>query len=452
MTENEGTSKTIFVSKVIYEDILFEQVYNKKTKTSMYVGLDERNDQIIEKDFIEENNIKYLPILDDLLSHDAVLLPEYPMDYESADELENEIKAFTHKWMDMDPEYEQKSAWYVMLTWTIENLHTLPYLRALGDYGVGKTRFLDAVGGLCYKPMMVGGAVRSAPIYRIIDLWKGTLLLDEFTLGKSEDTDHITQILNCGFQRGRPVLRCDVNHLERVLAFDAFGPKIMATRKQFDDQALESRCITEVLKTTSRQDIPIDLTRDFFDKRLELQNKLLMYRFKNWKTIYQPKNVRFGSILPRIKQTLSPFCALFVNDEERMKRFVNFAKDYHNRTVMENATSYDGALINAYFELSDRHNMQQQGIDDHHVAMISSTDIKNFLVEEANWSEKTSIRAMGKHMAALGFMAKVVRVGGTTRKSYVLENGVEQNLRLKYVMKIDDEETKQQILKQAEFN
>ena len=30
-----------------------------------------------------------------------------------------------------------------------------PYLRALGDYGTGKTRFIQTVGVLCYRPMLV---------------------------------------------------------------------------------------------------------------------------------------------------------------------------------------------------------------------------------------------------------------------------------------------------------
>jgi hypothetical protein len=94
--------------------------------------------------------------------------------------------------------------------------------------------------------MYVGGAVRSAPIYRVIERWRGTAIFDEFALSKSDETTDIIQILNNGFQRGKPVLRCKDGDYNDVECFDSFGPKILATRKQFEDRALESRCITEM--------------------------------------------------------------------------------------------------------------------------------------------------------------------------------------------------------------
>ena len=55
-----------------------------------------------------------------------------------------------------------------MLSWCYDVLNTVPYLRALGDYGTGKSRFEDIIGGLCYKPMFTNGAITPAVIYRVL--------------------------------------------------------------------------------------------------------------------------------------------------------------------------------------------------------------------------------------------------------------------------------------------
>jgi hypothetical protein len=297
--------KIIETSKLLYHDILYEQVYDPKTKQSYYLGWDKQKQETIPMDFIENGPVKYLPIIDDLLQKNVVILPSEPIDYGSIEDLLLEVESFIQTWVDVSPEHLQQATWYVPLTHVKDTLNTISYLRALRDYGTGKTRYLDTIGGICYKPLYVGGAVTSAPIYRVIDKWRGTPIFDEFTLNKTDESQHIIQILNCGYQRGKSVLRCDTAGNFEVLAFDPFGPKLMGSRTQFKDRALESRCITEVMQHTDRNDIPVDLTSHFYEKRQELQNKLLMYRFKNWDKIKPDEtvNIDFGNILPRIKQS-----------------------------------------------------------------------------------------------------------------------------------------------------
>jgi hypothetical protein len=60
----------------------------------------------------------------------------------------------------------------------------------------------------------------------------------------------------------------------------------MSTRQDFQDRALETRCIT--LRTQEgnlRADIPRQLPAVFFTEALELRNKLLRWRFENYATI-----------------------------------------------------------------------------------------------------------------------------------------------------------------------
>src|SRR5436190_2148860 len=137
-----------------------------------------------------------------------------------------------------------------------------PYLRVRGDFGSGKTRFLLTVGSLCYKPIFASGASTVSPLFRILDAFKGTLVMDESDFRMSDERAEIVKILNNGNARGFPVLRSEVSGKKGEFnprAYAVFGPKLVATRGFFQDRALESRCITEEMNHYHlRTDVPIN--------------------------------------------------------------------------------------------------------------------------------------------------------------------------------------------------
>jgi len=426
----EPKQKIVETSKVIYEGNLYEQYYDPETKETGFVGLATDKKEILTHDCFEDFDVKYVPIRDELLEKGAVTLPTKPIEYGTTEDLEKEIESFIKAWLDVSEEYRQKATWYIMLSWIVDRLHTIPYLRALGDYGTGKTRFLDVIGGICYKPMYVGGAVKSAPIYRIIDLWRGTTIFDEFTLHKSDEKEDIIQILNNGYERGKCVLRCDTNNVEKVRAFDPFGAKILASRSGFDDKALESRCITEIMKSTGRNDIPCFLTEQFYEKRQELQNKLLMYRLRNLDKIKidESINIDFGNILPRIKQSMMPFTVLFQYDNERLQSFIRYAKEYNKKIIEENATSLDGLIVNAFLQLKENSE-----------PYISSNDIANKIVNDGHYKELNP-RVVGKHLRSLGFESILKKtVSGKTIRNIIISDEKLAILKQRYVVENDFE-------------
>ncbi|MHA1971381.1 MAG: hypothetical protein ACTSW1_00225 [Candidatus Hodarchaeales archaeon] len=440
MKENDDIYKEkqeiVETSKVVYNDTLYEQVYNPKRKHSYYIGWDKQKKQTIPIEYIEDiGNIKYIPIHDKLLNDGAVILPKEPLDYHSTQDLELEIKTFIEQWLDISEEHLQKATWYIMLSWVYDKLYTIPYLRALGDYGTGKTRYLDVIGGLCYKPMFVGGSVRSAPIYRIIDLWKGTAIFDEFNLQHSTENEDIIQILNNGFQRGKPVLRCRDRDL-KVESFDPFCPKILSSRKQFHDRALESRCITEIMQMTTRTDIPTDYTTEFYKKREELQNKLLMYRFKNWDKINpdQSINIDFGDIQPRIKQSFYPFTVLFQHNQELLNKFITEVQNYNREIILENSMSFDGQIINHYIKLLEQHEQQQLHADDYVPPKITASDIRENMIINDGWKEDTlKTTTIGRHLKALGFESKPQTINGKTQRIITIDDKKFEILKKRYI-------------------
>src|SRR5258708_1076722 len=176
------------------------------------------------------------------------LFPSEPAEYGSVSDLVAEVRAFIHRYVDVSPVFETVATYYVLLSWVYDAFNELPYLRVRGDFGSGKTRFLLTVGSLCYKPIFASGASTVSPLFRILDAFRGTMIIDEGDFRFSDERAEIIKILNNGNAKGFPVLRSEpsLNAKEyNPRAYAVFGPKLVATRGFFEDRALESRCLTE---------------------------------------------------------------------------------------------------------------------------------------------------------------------------------------------------------------
>ena len=98
-------------------------------------------------------------------------------------------------------------------------------------------------------------------LFRIIDAFRGTLIIDEGDFRLSDERAEIVKILNNGNARGFPVLRSEVTPSREFnpTAYTVFGPELVATRGFFEDRALESRCLTEQMGSAAAETFPINL-------------------------------------------------------------------------------------------------------------------------------------------------------------------------------------------------
>jgi hypothetical protein len=213
--------------------------------------------------------------------------------------------------------FEQIAAHYVLLSWVHDAFNELPYLRFQGDYGTGKTRGLLAVGQLCYKPFFASGASTVSPIFHILDTFGGTLLLDEADFRFSDATAELVKILNNGTMSGLPVLRTMQTKDGELnpRSFRVFGPKLVSMRGSYEDDALESRFLSENMNLrTMREDIPINLPSEMREEALALRNKLLHFRLCTLlETRLNTDRVK-RNLEPRLNQIALPLLSL-VNEE-----------------------------------------------------------------------------------------------------------------------------------------
>lgn len=427
--EEEG-KETIEKPSLVLEDRLAEQVYNGDfNKFAVWNGGD-----IEYKDEIDLGDKTLRPRADEPLKEGAILLPAKAENYEDTNTLLNEIKEFIHKWVDISDDFREMAAWYVLLTWVHDRVSTVPYLRFHGDLGTRKTQAIKTIGGLCYKAIDSAGSSSAAATERLVTHWGGTMMMNEADFYKSDARADIVKLLNEGFESGGLVMKAHKENQDKVVATRAYGPKILATRHRWDDQALESRCLTEEMRETKRDDILPVRTKDFREKQQELRNKLLMFRFENYHKINEediekiwPK-IREMDLERRLVQATISFSVLFWQDEEMFERFMDFLKKHQQGLIEERAATFDGGIVRAIYELRN---------EDY----ITSSDIAEHLENQQNY-EDVRASTVGKHLRNLGLETKPKTIDGETKKPLSSSEKQIRNVFKRYLPDYDGEQLK----------
>jgi hypothetical protein len=306
---------------------------------------------------VSESGVRLVPYSprNNLLAHKVVLLPSGPAEYSSEEELRAEIQDFIHRYVDVSPLFEKIASYYVLLTWIYDRFNELPYLRLRGEPGSGKTRFLLTVGSLCYKPIFASGASTVSPLFRIIDSFRGTLVIDEGDFRLSDEQAEIVKILNNGNAKGFPVLRSEASGRNgrefNPKAYEVYGPKLIATRGYFQDRALESRCLTEETGGRElRDDIPISLPPEHGEEALHLRNKLLLFRIHNLALSGTGAIDADRTIEPRLNQIFLPLLSV-VKDAKDREELRALARRYHGDMISERGMDLEAQTLEVIRDL-----------------------------------------------------------------------------------------------------
>ncbi|RLD04246.1 MAG: hypothetical protein DRI32_06015, partial [Chloroflexi bacterium] len=250
---------------------------------------------------------KYVPIYaNEIMRMKILLLPsEMNETVKSEEELLKMIRTHNYKYFDTgnDKMQEQLMTIYPLYTYMASQFRTIPYLRFLGDYGTGKTRALETIGPLCFQPIMTNAGSSASALMRILHMYQNsTLVLDEADFKDSSEASMIGKILNGGNRKGTGILKSskDANGNFMPEAFMVVGPKIIGARKEFDDPATSSRCITkEMMPIQPHPRISPELPplKTYARECLIIRNALFTYMMHN---IQEDAEVSFDGIDPMV--------------------------------------------------------------------------------------------------------------------------------------------------------
>jgi len=196
-----------------------------------------------------------------------------------ADEIYLDIYTELKKYLVLkDEEYCIITLW-IMATWLVDDFQTCPYLCLIAPKSSGKTAVLSMLGELAYRSVSAI-SVTAASLFRAIEMWHITLLIDEAEYQIKQETEAGQALYGClngGYKRGSYALRIegDGSATSRVpAAYDVFGFKAIAATKLFHP-TLESRSIIINMVQGMPERIIIDS-----NKMSIIRSKLLFWRFE----------------------------------------------------------------------------------------------------------------------------------------------------------------------------
>ena len=181
------------------------------------------------------------------------------------------------------------------------------------------------------------------------------MVLDEADFKESSAWVEMVKILNNGYRPGFPVLRADKDDGKWYPhGFQVFGPKLLATRFAFRDEALESRCLTAEMMPLTRQEIPRVLPPAFQEQVAELRSQLLTFRLAN---LLKLRGMTFGNELlepnlqPRLQEILIPLKAMIDGDQPMTEALRAFVHRLQDTLLVRRRETPAGRVLAAMMEL-----------------------------------------------------------------------------------------------------
>jgi len=268
-------------------------------------------------------------------------------------ELYTHLDRHINKYCDMPGRDRELCIYYCLYSWIYTKCPTSPYLRFLGDTGKGKSRLTEVVSDLCFYPIKATGSSTTSGIMRFHERWRGTLVIDEGDLrGGAEDP--LVKFLNIGFEHGKYIIMSDTNDPTKQLIFHPYGPKVLAMREPFKDNATEGRCLSYSPYETHRRDIPPELSTAYHGEVAGLRASIARFVMHYWQDVDGTKMMEYGDLdierrLLQMARPVSVVLQLFPDGHTRFKEYLSYRQQEIKRTRSQ---SFEGSLFNYAYLLA----------------------------------------------------------------------------------------------------
>lgn len=214
-------------------------------------------------------------------------------------------------------EYHLTTLW-IMASYLVDDFKTVPYLMFIAPKESGKSQAMRVLNQLAYRAFLAA-SITPAALFRSIELWRITLLVDEAEFQIKTDTESgqaLYQVLNMGYKQDSFAIRTE--GVDRIpTPFNVFGFKAIASTRVFLP-TLESRSIVVHMAQARPPKIMID------DNEADLiRSELLYFRFRYLENlpIIQP-----DSVSGRIIEIMTPLFTVsqIFKDLKGMVSFISF--------------------------------------------------------------------------------------------------------------------------------
>lgn len=311
------------------------------------------------------------------------------------------------------------AALWAAMTWFIDVVNVAPIANiSAPEKRCGKTVLLAVLSRLCCRSLAVSN-IGPAALFRTIELWQPTLLIDEVDAFLAQH-DEMRGIINAGFTRDNAfVIRCTGDD-HTPTPFRVWGAKALCG-------------IGKISDTLADRSIPLRLRRKMTGERTvkirhadpqvfaELASKLARFAIDNRNAVQLARPEEIEGLNDRANDCWEPLLAIAEaagGDWPRIARTT--AISLHG--LEEDAPSINAELLTSIREVFDNRQTDR----------LSTADLLNALAEndESPWATWNRGKPMTPHQLAkrlseFRITSNTVRIGFKTPKGYRLEQFTE---------------------------
>jgi hypothetical protein len=343
------------------------------------------------KDSIELTGVIYtLPKQIDLVKLPTERFIQLGFLEDNDSKLFEDILTFIYEHLDLstyDFGYKVLTLW-VLHTWLLNKFNTSPIIHFLGPYASGKSRAGDVLSTLAKRGLATVN-LTGASIFRVNEAYQPTFIIDEVKLtGKDRDRD-ILELLNVRFQRGRKVIRInmDKSGLDSIQEFNVYGATALSGLDELPETP-RSRAIVFIMEQNVR---PVAKSLDL--KKADIfRDRLCAFRGRYLEE-KMPRVERFVKD-GRLADAIEPLHQILkLVKPEIEPDFIKYFKEIEKDRKEETFDSFDAEVVRALIKCKD--NVDQ--------GKILTSYIAEKFNEKKKESDQVSLKTIGKVLTRLKF-------------------------------------------------
>lgn len=384
-----------------------EYAYDPESKTAILCWRDP-NGSIGSGDRLIIDGKKYLPMPPSAaIIGGNVLMPSHLGGHKGTKELSAIIESFIRSSYLLDNPIDGKfMSYYVMLSWIYDAFEAVPYLRATGEPGSGKSELMRRVGLVCYRFIAANGASSTSSLFRMIEKYQGTVFLSEMDLKNSDSSADQIKLINLGSMKGNPIIRCEEvivdGHKEiQEKMFQTYCPKLIDMQREFYDPAVKTRCITFKLQPKEtyelvRAGISLQMTADMKNRARAIRNLLLRWRLEHWQPSIEIKPDYYElDVSARLNQVTGALMMIAEDDPELQKEIRQYLREYNREIIQEKSMTIAARAVEALWTIyKNPHyhtDMMVKDPDGREKVLVGNvTKITNLIIHDMNMDDDGS--------------------------------------------------------------
>lgn len=175
-------------------------------------------------------------------------------DQVQGDVLLSDIAETIQRFIICKPETAHAAALWVVMTWVIDVVQVAPLaVITAPEKRCGKSHLLTVLGKLSRRPM-VASNISTAALYRVIDAWNPTLIVDEAD-AFMRDNEEMRGVLNSGHTRGAAYVVRLVGDDHAPTQFSTWGAKAIAGIGKLADTLMDRAITLELRRKLPHEEV-----------------------------------------------------------------------------------------------------------------------------------------------------------------------------------------------------